>query len=272
MRVTLFTSNNPRHLALAESLSQIADTVHVVHEAVTVFPGLVNDFFHKSAVMQAYFGRVIAAERLVFGKPRFLPSNVYQLVLRTGDLSLAPMDVLAPALEADVFIVFGASYIRRPLVDTLIARRAINIHMGLSPWYRGSSCNFWALQDGRPEYVGATVHRLSRGLDSGEMLFHVRPPVEAIDPFVFGMKAVQSAQNALIDCLADGSLLELPVFQQDRNQQLRYTRNRDFDDDVAQSWLSRNLSPDELLSQLEAAVPPALIEAPKKLHSSDTRL
>lgn len=35
MRLTLFTANNPRHLALAERLAEVAETVHVVHEAAT---------------------------------------------------------------------------------------------------------------------------------------------------------------------------------------------------------------------------------------------
>src|SRR5690606_39404976 len=73
-----------------------------------------------------------------------------------------PIYVLADALDSDVYVVFGASYIRGPLIDYLVARGAINIHMGVSPYYRGSSCNFWALYDGRPEYVGATIHKLSR--------------------------------------------------------------------------------------------------------------
>lgn len=262
MRLTLFTANNPRHLALAERLAEVAETVHVVHEAVTVFPGMVDDFFRKTPVMQAYFERVVAAEREVFGRPRFLPANVRQLVMRTGDLSLAPLDLLEPALEADVFIVFGASYIRLPLVDRLIAGRAVNIHMGLSPWYRGSSCNFWALYDGRPELVGATIHRLSRGLDSGAMLFHVRPPVEAVDPFVFGMKAVRAAQDGLVQALKGGELLDLPTVPQDRSLEVRYTKNRDFNDAAAGAWLARGLTPDGLLAQLQTATPPHLIAPP----------
>src|SRR5690606_5198398 len=109
MKITVFTANSPRHLALAESLAGIADEVHMVQECVTVFPGVVADFYKRSPVMQEYFQHVIAAEREIFGIPRFLPGNVRQLALRTGDLSLAPLEMLAPALDADIFVVFGAS-------------------------------------------------------------------------------------------------------------------------------------------------------------------
>ncbi|MXQ12893.1 formyltransferase family protein [Microvirga makkahensis] len=252
MKITVFTSNNPRHLRLAERLASIADTVFMVQECMTVFPGTVDDFYKRSEVMQDYFTRVIAAEREVFGIPRFLPPNVRQLALRTGDLSLAPLEMLRPALESDLYVVLGASYIRPPLVDFLIEKRTINIHMGISPYYRGSSCNFWALYDGNPDMVGATIHMLSKGLDSGPMLYHVRPPIEPVDPFVFGMKAVDAAQKSLVARIASREIFEFPPVVQDRSQEIRYTRNRDFTDEVAAEYLRRAPSADQLFDALKA--------------------
>ena len=53
-----------------------------------------------------------------------------------------------------------------------IKNKTLNIHMGISPYYRGTDCNFWALYDNNPHLVGATIHLLSKGLDSGAMLYH----------------------------------------------------------------------------------------------------
>jgi hypothetical protein len=39
MNVTLFTSNSPRHLALAEKLAMIAEAVYMVQECTTCFQG-----------------------------------------------------------------------------------------------------------------------------------------------------------------------------------------------------------------------------------------
>jgi hypothetical protein len=237
VKVSVFTSNQPRHLALINALAEIAEEVFAVQECTTVFPGEVDDFYRRTEVMQRYFSRVIAAERKVFGGTRFLSGNVRQIGLKMGDLSRLPLQALAPALDADIFIVFGASYIRGPLIEALIERKAINIHMGTSPYYRGSSCNFWAMYDKRPEYVGATIHRLSSGLDSGDMLFHAFPAEVDADPFVYGMQAVRSAHHGLCSHIADGTLLSLPAVQQDRSLELRYTRNRDFTDEVAADYL-----------------------------------
>ncbi len=147
MRVTVFTSNQPRHLALVSKLAAVADTVYAIIECNTVFPGRVGDFFSKSPVMQRYLSQVIAAERQIFRGLSLLPDNVRTLSLKLGDLSMLDREPLSPALESDVYVVFGASFIRGWLVEELVAKRAVNVHMGLSPYYRGSSCNFWALHD-----------------------------------------------------------------------------------------------------------------------------
>jgi len=122
--------------------------------------------------MEKYLSKVIDAEKQVFGGLRFSPPKAQTLSIKNGDLNRIEIGLLADALRSDVYVVFGASFIKGPLIDFLVANKAINIHMGISPYYRGSSCNFWAIYDGNPDLVGATVHLLSRNLDSGPMLFH----------------------------------------------------------------------------------------------------
>ncbi|MBC8107322.1 MAG: methionyl-tRNA formyltransferase [Anaerolineae bacterium] len=247
MRITVFTSNQPRHVSLIESLSTIADEVFTIQECNTVFPGQVDDFFRKSPVMQDYFSRVIGAEREVFGAPRFpARSNVRQLPIKMGDLSRLDVESLAPAMQADIFIVFGASYIKGTLCDALVERRAINIHMGVSPQYRGSSTNFWAMYDRRPEFVGATIHLLSKGLDSGPILFHALPKAAKVDPFVYGMRAVRAAHESLVEKIKSAQLGDLAPVDQDRTRELRYTRNADFTDAIAAEYLSRLQAPSEM--------------------------
>jgi hypothetical protein len=239
MKIAVFTSNQPRHLSLINSMADIAEEVIAVQECNTVFPGQVADFFRKSPIMQEYFQHVIDAEQSVFGQVGFARPNVRQLPIRMGDLGMLDPALLAPALAADVIIVFGASYIKAPLVDLLIERRAVNIHMGVSPYYRGSSCNFWALYDDNPQLVGATIHFLTRGLDSGPMIFHALPKPAAIAPFELGMHAVRAAHHAMRDAIADGTIFRMPSVAQDKSQQIRYTRNADFDDAVAETFLAR---------------------------------
>lgn len=250
MKITVFTSNQPRHLNLIESLSKVSDEVFAVQECTTVFPGKVKDFFDNSVVMQKYFNYVMEAEKNVFGNIKFLPRNVRQLVLKSGDLNKVSMGVLEEALKADVFVVFGSSYIKSPLVDFLIDQKAINIHMGISPYYRGSSCNFWAPYDGHPELIGATIHILSRGLDSGDILYHALPKSEEVDIFSLGMKAVRVAHDSLVERIRTNEIFEYESIPQDRTKEYKYTKNKDFTDAIADQYLNSMFSPKQVFEKL----------------------
>lgn len=245
MRVTIFSSNQPRHLNLAKEFSNISDEVFFVSEVNTVFPGQVNDFFKKSEVMQSYFQNVLHSERNIFGDINFLPKNIKTLAIKSGDLNRLEKSQLNNALTSDFYIVFGASYIKGWLIDFLVEHRAINIHMGLSPYYRGSSCNFWALYDNNPGYVGATIHLLSKGLDSGDVLFHCVPKLNPKDsPFDFTMRSVLVAQQGLVSAIENKSIFSSLPVKQDKSQEVRYTKNQDFNDEVAQEFLDRKLQLD----------------------------
>jgi methionyl-tRNA formyltransferase len=202
--------------------------------------------------MRAYFRRVISAETLVFGRPRFLPAGVRQLAIKMGDLNRLEPGALAVALQSDAYIVFGSSYIKGALCDHLVAHRAVNIHMGVSPYYRGSGTNFWAMYDNRPGLVGATLHLLTRGLDSGPILCHALPKPEVANPFVIGMQAVRAAHRALLEHLGGGELGKLEPVEQDREREIRYSRHVDFTDEVAEEYLERVPSGEEMYQALAA--------------------
>ena len=218
--------------------------MYAVQECTTVFPGRVDDFYKKSDVMQDYFHRVGMAEWGLFGsvgwvRPIDMGFRMYRhcrpMSIKMGDLNHLCRDHLLQALNSDHYLVFGASYIKGWLADFLVKHKAINIHMGMSPWYRGSSTNFWAMRDGNYHLVGATIHLLTHGLDSGPILFHALPEVRKYEPFELGMEAVKVAHEQVVEYILSGRTIE-PV-EQDRSRELRYTRNADFTDDVASKYL-----------------------------------
>jgi hypothetical protein len=239
--ITVFTSNQPRHLGLVLELSKIYDTVYAIIECNTVKPGELKDFFDKSEIMKTYFSNVIKAEREIFGEIKFIPQNVSPLILKMGDLNKIDVGILGPALNSESFIVFGSSYIKGELVDMLIEKKCLNIHMGVSPFYRGSSCNFWALYHENFEYVGATVHLLSKGLDSGDMLLHCLPSFEP-NLFNYTMKSVKSAHIGLINRLKDKTIFKLNPLKQNKKFEISYTKNSDFNDEVASRFLSKKIN------------------------------
>jgi hypothetical protein len=113
--------------------------------------------------------------------------------------------------------------------------------------------------DGNPNMVGATIHLLTKGLDSGPMLSHAVPAFDGEDPFHFTMKAVVVAQEALVATLRDDQWRTKQPVQQDRSLEIRCTRNADFTDDVASDFLNRRIGPTDLSAMFEGSAVPALL-------------
>lgn len=83
-------------------------------------------------------------------------------------------------LRPDVIVSHGPERLSGEFI-ALAPLGGLNVHWGLSPTYRGMHTCRWALVHGLPEWVGVTVHKLDRGLDSGPILYQARPRFEAGD-------------------------------------------------------------------------------------------
>jgi methionyl-tRNA formyltransferase len=229
MRITVFTSNQRRHVALLDALRWDGhDVLAVVEPKPSLLPA--------TPALATYWRRVHQAERMIFPDP--MPwIQVPTCVLQPGEVSLAELP--PSALEADRFVIFSASYIRGAFYDRLVAGGALNLHVGIAPEYRGSAPNFWAVYDGHSELVGAQVQRLATRLDGGEILAEVRPPLGGDDPFLRGMEACQLGIEAMVRLIAHAPDSLVSVRVNDRDQQIRYARHQEFTETVAAEYLGR---------------------------------
>ena len=239
MKIAVLTGAQPRHLHLIKLLAENASEVCAVCERSKVS----NTAPGQAEVLKKYFAQLAQAEESVFGAAQTLPKSVRKHSLISGELSTAEASLVADITSSDLIVVFGSSYIRQPLLQKLVDRRALNIHLGVSPYYRGTACNFWALYDGRTDLVGATIHLLSAGIDSGDILFHALPAVTACDSFTLGMQTAKAAQEGLVNYINNGSLLKIAPVKQNRSLELRYSKGVDFNAAVAQEFLGREPTP-----------------------------
>jgi|688.fasta_scaffold196881_2 folate-dependent phosphoribosylglycinamide formyltransferase PurN len=255
MSVTVFTRDSARHIALVNKLATVTNSVHAVIESsppsVTAPP--------KSPVMTEYFSRVQQAEDHIFGTDITLDPRVKAQSINAGQLNQLTQQQLVAALESDLVIVFGSSYIKGWLADALIAKNAVNLHMGISPQYRGSACNFWALFDNNPHLVGATIHRLAKSLDSGSVIQHVRPKFTGQNLFHFSMQAVAASHDALAALISNNQLQTMTPQPQDSSLEIRYSKNADFTDNVASSFLQRVVDSAAFSQLLSSGFPLELI-------------
>jgi hypothetical protein len=246
-KITIFTGNHPRHIALVEKLAFLADELFVIQECQSV----VWEKKYDSDILKKYFKKVNEAEKTLFGEVRDLPSNSFQLALGTDDVSLLDLSILKPALSSDVYIAFGCSCFTGELYEFLIRQRNYCIHMGVSPYYYQGACNFWAMYNRQPEFVGATVQLLAVELDSGPMLFHAFPKTDKYDPFMLGMKAVEVVQQGLLENLQDNRLEKMTPVKQDPFLQKKHALKQLFTAETVQEYLSHLPSPEQIKMQLE---------------------
>ena len=76
-------------------------------------------------------------------------------------------------LQPDLYIAVGYMNLLKEEVLGLARVGAVNFHASLLPAYRGKHPVFWALRNGE-KWAGLTVHALSLGLDTGDILYQVK--------------------------------------------------------------------------------------------------
>ena len=242
MKITLFTSNKNRHNYLINLLSTISDELFVVQECGTIFPGVIPGHYQASPIMKKYFENVNVAQSKLFGNSYVnnLKKNIKISPMLSGDLNKCSMDLLSDFLKSDAYVVFGSSYIKGELVDFLVEQRAINIHAGVSPYYRGTDCNFWALYDDNPHLVGTTIHLLSKGLDSGPMLYHAMSNIKT-SPFEYTMSTIKSAFHSIAERIKDNSIFKINPEVQDKSKEIRYSRKNEFNEEIVKEYFEKEI-------------------------------
>lgn len=111
--------------------------------------------------------------------------------------------------QPDVIVVYGTAIIRSNIFDK--ARIiTLNMHTGLSPWYRGDSTLFWPVFFNEPDKLGVTVHELVESVDGGAIAATASVNYEQGDreAHLFA-KGVRAGTDLYLDCVAaalDGAL------------------------------------------------------------------
>ena len=243
MKVTLFTSNNHRHNYLINLLSNICDELWVVQECKTLFTGKNDEKYQNKNIIEKYFIKVLEAQNTIF-KKEFVNKNnknIKTLPILAGELSNLSLSYLDDFLKSDIYVVFGSSYIKGELVNFLIKQKAINIHAGISPYYRGADCNFWALYDDNPHLVGSTIHLLSKGLDSGPMLYHAMSNLKT-NPFEYTMSTVKSAFHSIAERIKDGSIFKIEPEVQNKLKEIRYSKKIEFNENFVKDYFGKQVN------------------------------
>jgi len=261
MNITLITSDQIRHNYLVNLLSNIATKLNVIQEKKTFF----SNQNKISNLMKNYFLKVDDAQKKVFGNAAIdkKNKNIRLLSLENKELEKCSLNSLSDFLNNDIFIVFGSSFIKKDLVNFLIDHKALNIHLGISPYYRGTDCNFWALFDNNPHLVGATIHLLSKGLDSGQILYHALSEIKE-DPFIYTMSAVKSAFESIAQKIENKTIFEHTPEIQDKSKEIKYSKKNEFNDEIIKKFFLNKIDLNSKIFKLDLYKNPYFLKNLKK--------
>lgn len=235
-RVLLLTSNGLRHRYAAQRLAADFELAGILAE--TKRPAIAKPEESSDedlGVMQRHLAERDGAESRILGRVDF-PAEVERLEVAAGEANSAGAFDWVREREPDAVVLYGTSIIRPPLL-THYDGRMVNMHLGLSPYYKGAGTNFWPLVDGVPECVGATIHLAIPQVDAGPVLTQVRPDLAPEDrAHEIGTKAIVAGLEALVAAVDRFLAGELDPVAQDLGQG-RVFRRKDFNSDaVRRMW------------------------------------
>jgi folate-dependent phosphoribosylglycinamide formyltransferase PurN len=79
---------------------------------------------------------------------------------------------LLTQLQPHIIVVNGTRIISKKILDCTNAK-FINMHVGITPLYRGSHGGYWALYNDDAKNFGTTIHLVDTGVDTGGILKQV---------------------------------------------------------------------------------------------------
>ena len=107
------------------------------------------------------------------------------------------------SLNPDIMALCGCSIIPKEII-ALPPLGVVNLHGGLAQKYRGVWTTLWAIHNAEPEYVGATVHFVDPGIDTGKIIFQGRPKIEENDnPETLYVKVVKLGVEMVTKAIQD---------------------------------------------------------------------
>jgi len=89
---------------------------------------------------------------------------------------------LLQKLSPQVIVVNGTRILEEQLLRATSAV-FLNAHVGITPLYRGVHGGYWALASGDPQHFGVTIHKIDKGIDTGEIVAQASIKPDAADNF-----------------------------------------------------------------------------------------
>ncbi|MBN2289093.1 MAG: hypothetical protein JXQ83_07135, partial [Candidatus Glassbacteria bacterium] len=103
-------------------------------------------------------------------------------VIEAGLVNSGETISLLKELKPDIILVAGTDILKPEVIETA-GTAIINIHTGITHYYRGVGSTFAAAVEGRFDRLGFTAHLIDPGIDTGTVLFYQEIPAFPEDSY-----------------------------------------------------------------------------------------
>jgi methionyl-tRNA formyltransferase len=103
-------------------------------------------------------------------------------------------------IKPDLVFINGTRIISKNVLNSINAK-FINIHVGITPMYRGVHGGYWALYNNEPNLFGTTLHYVDSGIDTGNIITQGTMQISKSDnfatypiiQFILGLKLLENS-------------------------------------------------------------------------------
>lgn len=180
MKVLIIGGSHSRHLYFINSIHNKFSIVGAIIQKREKFhlspPNGIEEIDKNNFIR--HFSSWNETEKKYFGEPK-LP-KCHTLEISEDELNSQKSTEFVKRINPDIVMIFGSNLIKEPLMSVL-PRYSINLHLGISPRYRGAATLFWPFYFMEPEYVGSTFHHIINEPDAGDIIHQTIPKLELND-------------------------------------------------------------------------------------------
>jgi methionyl-tRNA formyltransferase len=173
-KIILLTGNEQRHLYSACFLSsqKNIDLKLVVHESNIKLKE--NVLYKKDPDFKRHINLRSKTENLFF-KKFIKKNNKYNFIsIKNEKINDEKIINLIKKENFDYIIAYGCSIVAQEFINQFRGK-FFNIHLGLSPYYKGSGTNFFPFVNKELQFCGSTIMQISKKIDGGKIIHQIRP-------------------------------------------------------------------------------------------------
>ena len=173
IRLVVLTGSETRHLYLIDQFLREPDIIVEAVYAEDSSKSLRSRVRETDKYLKLHEAGRSKCEEDFFGDLLYVLEGKKINKIKKGDINNNNYVNEIIAIDPDLIICYGSSIIDSRLL-TIFKGRFLNVHLGLSPYYRGSGTNIWPFINSEPEFVGVTFMQIDSGIDTGAIIHQVQ--------------------------------------------------------------------------------------------------